>query len=170
MSGNMFITFTEPAIAGSSKLKGHEAQIEIHSWNYGCHQPASPIRSSAGGGTMEKVSQSPLNFTKYIDTASDDLLKMCWTGKHIGKAVLTAYRSSGDGGANQIGVQYLKIELESVIVQDFSISGAIGDLPIENVSLNYAKITFTYDPQDGGKGTPGGVQSIMYDGATNTIA
>lgn len=170
MASNMFIKFTGPDIAGSSTLKGHETHIEVHSWNYGCHQPASPIRSSAGGGTMEKVHHSPFTFTKSIDTASDDLLKMCWTGKHIEKAVFAAYRASGDGAAAQSGVKYLTIELETVIIQDFSISGGVGDLPMESVSLNYGKITFTYDPQSQSGGTPGGVQVISHDIRTHVIA
>lgn len=170
MAINAFMKFTGPDIAGSSTLKGHETHIEVYSWNYGCHQPAQAVRSSGGGGTIEKVHHSPFTFTKQLDTASDDLLKMCWTGKHIEKAVFAAYRASGDPGASQSGVKYLTVELESVIVQDFTISGSIGDQPMENVSLNYGKITFTYDPQDQGGGTPGGVQVISHCLRTHVIA
>lgn len=170
MAINAFIKFIGPDIAGSSTLKGHETHIEVMSWSYGCSQPAQAVRSTGGGGTIEKVHHSPFTFTKQLDTASDDLLKMCWTGKHIDKATFAAYRASGDAGASQSGVKYLTIELETVIVQDMTISGSEGIQPMENVSLNYGKITFTYDPQEPAKGTPGGVQVISHDIKTHVIA
>jgi len=170
MSINAFIKFTGPDIAGSSTLKGHETHIELYNWGYACSQPAQSVRSSGGGGTIEKVRHMPFTFTKQLDTSSDDLLKMCWTGKHIEKAVFSAYRASGDAGASQSGVKYLTIELETVIVQDFSISGSEGIQPMENVSLNYGKITFIYDPQDQSGGAPGGVQTISHDLRSHVIA
>jgi len=170
MAINTFIKFTEPDIAGSSTLKGHETHIEVYNWNYGCHQPVQAVRSSGGGGTVEKVHHSPFTFTKQLDTASDDLLKMCWTGKHIGKAVFCAYRASGDGAANQSGVKYLTIEFETVVIQDYSVSGSEGIQPMENVTFNYGKITFTYDPQDQSGGGGGGVQVISHNLRSHEIA
>lgn len=170
MASNMFIKMIGPDIAGSSTAKGHETHIEVLSWNYGCHQTVNSKVGSGGGLTAEKITQGPLHFTKYIDTASDDLLKMAWTGKHIEKATFVAYRSSGDGGANQMGVQYLKIELDEVVVGDYSISGGQGDIAVENVALYYNTITFTYDPQDQKKGTSKGVQTVKHDGPTNVVS
>jgi len=166
----MYIKFTGPDIAGSSTQKGFETHIEVHSWNYGAHQPASPIRSSAGGATMEKVHHSPFIFTKEVDTASDDLLKMCWSGQHIDKASFTMHRSTGDVAANNSGTEFLKIELESIVVQDFSISGGGGTLPIESLSLNFQKITWTYKQQDIKEGVDGGAQVISHDQMTHVIA
>ena len=170
MAFNTFVKFTGPDLAGSVTNKGLETWIEVHSWNYGCHQPTSPIRGSAGGGTIEAVHHSPFVFTKQLDSSSDDLLKMCWSGKHIENMEFRAYRSVGDQGAEQSGMPYLVIELKSVIVQDFSVNGAGGEFPHESVSLNYSKITFTYDPQDPQKGTASGKQVISHDRATNVVA
>ena len=170
MAFNTFIKFTGPDIAGSSIYKGLETWIEVHSWNTGFHQPTSPIRGSAGGGTVERCHPSPFTFTKEIENASDDLLKMCFSGKHIEKAEFRAYRSTGDVGAEQSGMPYLKIELNSVIVQDFSTSGSAGSLPMESVSLNYSKITYTYDPQDKKGGTQSGAQVISWDIGLNVVA
>ncbi len=169
MAFNTFLKFTGPDIDGASTYKGLETWIEVHSWNYGCHQPTSAIRGSAGGGTIERVHHSPFTFTKQIDSSSDDLLKMCWSGKHITKMEFRAYRAVGDAGAEQSGMPYLKIELDSVIVQDFSVNGAGGDLPHESVSLTYAAITYTYDPQtkDGGVGS--GAQVIKHKIDTNEV-
>lgn len=167
MASNIFIDFLGPKVSGSSTQAGHETQIEVHSWNYGAHQPTNAVRSAAGGGTLEKVHHAPLTFTKAIDTASDDLLKACWTGQHFDKVELTAYRSVGDVGADNSGVQYLKITLDYVIVQDFSISGGQGDLPVESISLNYSKITFQYVPTTLTKGAAQGAQISFHDLSTN---
>ena len=45
---------------------------------------------------MEKANHSDFTFTKYLDSSTDDLLKMCWSGKQIGKATVCAYRANGD--------------------------------------------------------------------------
>ncbi|MCA9662872.1 MAG: type VI secretion system tube protein Hcp [Myxococcales bacterium] len=163
MSGNMFVRFNNPRITGSSKIKGHEGDVEVLSWSFGASQPTSPVRSQSGGGTIERTQCAPLCFTKYIDRASDDLLKGVWTGRPIGKVDLMCYRASGDGGANQMGVLYLTITLERVIVGNYEIRGEVGDLPTEHIELKYAKATFAYSGD-------GGVETISYDQATDVIA
>ena len=123
-----------------------------------------------GGRIGKRVHHSPITFTKELDTASDDLLKMCWSGQHIDNGEFSMYRSSGDIGATASAVKYLTIELETIIVQDYSVSLSAGGLPVESLSFNFGKITFTSDPQDITQGTPGGVQVISHDLRTHVIA
>lgn len=170
MSSNMFIVFDGPALGGGSTLKGHENQIEISSWNHGFTQPTSPIRSAQGSATIEKCHCDNFTFSKALDSATDDLLKMCWSGKHIDKATVTMYRAAGDVGANQSGVPFLKIEFESVIVTQYSLSASEGTIPHETVSLNYSKVTYTYTNTDKKKGTAGAAQPVSYDLGTNVVA
>lgn len=169
MAINTFMKFTGPDINGGSTSKGHETEIEVMNWNHGCHQPTSPVRSHAGGGTIEKANHANFCFTKQLDSATDDLLKMCWTGMHIDKATITCYRSSGDTGGAQIGTPYLTVEMESVIVADYSISGQQGDYPFENISLAYGKITYTYVGHDRTKGTTGSAQPVFHDLRTHEV-
>jgi type VI secretion system secreted protein Hcp len=90
MAQNVFIKFEEPGIEGEATASNHANQIEVLSWSHGFNQPTSPTRSSSGGGTVEKANHSDFSFTKYIDSSTDDLLKMCWNGKQIGKATISA--------------------------------------------------------------------------------
>lgn len=40
--------------------------------------------------------------------------------------------------------------LQNVIIANFSVSGGPGDVPVENVSLDYGSVTYTYiDPKGG---------------------
>jgi len=143
MARNMFIRFEKPAIKGSSTVPGHEDEIEVLSWNHGFAQPASPTRS--GGGTVESATHQSLMFTKYLDHATDDLLKLCWGGKQIGKATLSCYRA--DGAHDGEPIEYLRIVMEHVIISNYSISGGPGDVPVENVSLDYGSVQYTYMDQ-----------------------
>ena len=101
------------------------------SWSHSFNQPTKATRSSAGGGTVEQANHSDFTFSKYLDTATDDLLKYCWNGKQIGKATLTCYRSDGDNAA----ILYLQVDMEDIIISNISIGGGPGDLPTENISL-----------------------------------
>jgi type VI secretion system secreted protein Hcp len=170
MAGNMFIKFENPAVDGGSTSKGHETEIEVLNWSHGFIQPTSPVRSHAGSGTVEKAKHGQFTFTKYMDPATDDLLKFCWSGQHVDKVTFQAYRSSGDTGGNQMGVPYLKIEMESAVVANFSVGGSQGDIPTESVTLDYGKVTYTYTQSDQTEGTTAAPQAVSHDLRTNVVA
>jgi type VI secretion system secreted protein Hcp len=144
MATNMYIKFEEPSI-GSSDAPGHKDEIEILSWSHGFAQPTSPTRSSAGAGTTEQATHQNLSFTKYLDQSTNDILKYTWSGKQIGKATLTCFRS--DGAAGNKPVLYLAVAMQHVIISNYGVSGGPGEIPVENVSLDYGIIQYTYIDQ-----------------------
>jgi type VI secretion system secreted protein Hcp len=166
MAVNCFIKFTDPEIKGESTDSSHSEEIQVLSWSHSFNQPTKVTRSSAGGGTVEQANHSDFTFSKYLDTATDDLLKYCWNGKQIGKAVLTCYRSDGENQA----ILYLQIEMEDIIISNVSIGGGPGDLPTENISLAYGKVTYTYKSQKPDTGAAGGVQPVSHDLIKQTVA
>lgn len=161
MATNMYIKFEGPAIEGGSTAGEHAKEIELLSWNHGFSQPTSPTRSTAGSGTVEQANHQNFSFSKYIDSATDDLLKMCWTGNQIDKATVTCYRS--DGADDNKTVKYLDISMQHVVVSNYSISGGPGDVPVENISLDYGIVTYTYLPQKKDSGDAGSSQPIKHD-------
>lgn len=166
MAGNFFIKFTNPEIKGESGDEKHKDQIQVLSWSHSFNQPTAPTRSSAGGGTVEQANHSDFSFTKYIDGATDDLLKMCWSGKVIGGAVFTAYRAAGDAAP----VEYLSIEFTHVIISNYSISGGAGDLPTETVTMSYGKVKYVYTQQKVADGTADGKQPVEHDLVLQKVA
>lgn len=148
-------------ITGSSTAAGHTDEIEILSWSHGFGQPTSPTRSTSGSATIEQANHSNFTFTKYIDSATDDLLKYCWGGQQIPNVVVTCYRADGD--ASNAPVQYLKVEMQHVVISNISLSGGAGDVPVENVSLDYGIVKYTYTPQKTADGTPGTAEPIQHD-------
>lgn len=168
MATNMYIKFETPAVVGGSDSAAHVDEIEIMSWSHGFSQPTSPVRSTAGSGTVEQANHSNFTFTKYLDSATDDLLKHCWSGKQFGKATVTCYRS--DGTTENAPVEYLKIVMEHVVISNLSISGGAGDIPVENVSLDYGIVQYNYKPQKKADGTADAPVPIKHDLETRKIS
>jgi type VI secretion system secreted protein Hcp len=109
-----------------------------------------------GSGTG-KVQFQDLSITKYVDTASTDLLKHLTTGKHIDEGMLTVRKAGGKA------IEYLKIKMTQVMVSHISNGGGAGqDKVTENVTLNFRKFTQTYTPQDD-KGSPKPASEFTWD-------
>jgi type VI secretion system secreted protein Hcp len=159
MAVNAYIKIAD--VTGGSTAAEHAGEIEVLSWSHGFSQPTSPTRSTAGAGSVEQANHSNFTFTKYIDSATDDLLKYCWNGKQIATATVTCYRA--DGAVDNKPIEYLKVEMQHVVISNFSISGGAGDVPVENVSLDYGIVKYTYKPQKKADGTAGDQQAIQHD-------
>ena len=166
MATNIYLKIEGPDVKGESTDAKHKDQIEVLGWSHSFSQATSPVRSTAGSGTVERANHADLTFTKYTDTASTDLLKHCWAGQHFTKMTLQQFRA---GGVDE-EVEYLTVELEDVVISHFSISAGAGDLPVENVGLAYGKITYKYDPADEKTGKKAGNKPVSHDLKTNAIA
>jgi type VI secretion system secreted protein Hcp len=135
MSSNMYLKFEQPEVAGGSADPGHQGEIDVLSWSHGFTQPTGQLETS----------HSRLSFAKYLDVATNTLLKLSWSGKQIGKATITCFRTDGASG-NQ-PVMYLSIVMEHVLIANYTISGGPGDIPVENITLDYGVIQYNYTPQ-----------------------
>ncbi|MCB1033142.1 MAG: type VI secretion system tube protein Hcp [Acidobacteria bacterium] len=168
MAINMYLKFEDPGIEGSSTTANHAKEIEVLSWNHGFSQPTSSVRSNSGAGTVEQANHQNFTFSKYVDDATDDLLKMCWSGKQIGKATLTCYRA--DGAEDNVAVDYLLVEMQHIVVSNYNVSGGPGDIPVENIALDYGIVKYIYKPQKGEDGTGGDKVEIQHDLETRKIS
>jgi len=139
MAANMYLRFEDPDIKGTSTTPGHEKEMEILSWNHGFAQPTSPTRST---GPVEQATHQNFTFTKYLDQATNELLKYCWAGKQFKKVTLTCFRA--DGATDNKPVEYLTVIMEHVVISNYAVSGGPGDVPVENVSLEYGIVQYQY--------------------------
>ncbi|HYJ84240.1 MAG TPA: type VI secretion system tube protein Hcp [Allosphingosinicella sp.] len=153
MTANAYLKFEDPAIAGGSADPGHSGEIEVMTWGQSFNQPTEVSRGRNAG----QATHSDLVFTKYIDSASDVLMRFCWNGQQIGKAVLSCYRTGLEAP-----VLYFQVKLENVRISNFSVALGVGDLPEETVSLAYDKITYCMmEKQEGGDSV--GERSVSHD-------
>lgn len=167
MATNMYLKFDPPLEAGSSAAK-HEKEIEVLSWSHSSGQAPAKTRSTAGSGTVEQATHNPLSFTKYLDAATHTLLRNCWSGKQIKQVTLSCYRASGD--EKNEPVQYLSVVMDHVIISNYSVSGGPGNLPVENVSLDYGAVQYNYVEQKKEDGQGDGNKPVKHDLETRTIS
>ncbi|QDV74009.1 Hcp family type VI secretion system effector [Botrimarina mediterranea] len=129
-------------IEGESLDSKHGKEIQILGFNWGETQPVSiPFVNGGGSG---KVSMQDLTFTMYTCKASPKLFLSCAKGEHIKEATLTARKAGGEQE------DFYSIKLEQVLVSSYNTGGGSGSsLPIDTVTLAFAKITYQYRPQTG---------------------
>lgn len=135
---DMFLDF-DPDIPGESTDKVHKDKVDVLAWSWGMSN--SGTTHIAGGGGAGKANFQDLSLTKYVDKASPVLMKKCADGTHIAKATLIV-RKAGENP-----VEYITITMEEVMVTSVSTGGSGGeDRLTENITLNFAKVKFEYQP------------------------
>ncbi len=120
-------------IDGESKDHKHQDWIEIGSFSFGATQTGS--FSAMGGGGAGKVSMA--------------------NGNHIPKGVLVCRKA---GKEQQ---EFLKYTFSDLLVSSFQTGGS-SETPMDQVSLNFAKIEVEYKEQKA-DGTLGGSIKAGYD-------
>jgi len=142
MALDMFINMGAK-IKGESrdKVQGPKGDIDILAWSWGMSQ--SGTTHMGGGGGAGKANFQDVSITKYIDASSNALMNALAKGSHIDKCVLLVRK------AGEAQHKYIEITMEEVLVTSLSTGGSGGeDRLTENVTLNFAKVKFTYAKQD----------------------
>jgi type VI secretion system secreted protein Hcp len=139
-------------VAGECAIEGKKGWIDVLSWSLGASQSGSA--DVGGGAGAGKVKVHDLTFTKYTDTATPLLFRMCCDGSHIDQVQLIIRKAGG-----KAAVEYLKVNLGQVLVSGITTGGSGGqDKLTENITLNFAKVKLEYTPQSD-KGT--GAASVV---------
>jgi len=79
MAVDMFLKL-EP-IKGESQDKAHKDEMDILAWSWGMSQSGTTHMGKGSGSG--KANFQDLSVTKYVDSASTDLMKFCTMGSHI---------------------------------------------------------------------------------------
>ena len=128
-------------VDGESEDSEHKTWIDVLSWSWGETQTGT--MSYGGGGGSGKVSMQDFHFVMRVCKASPKLLEACASGQHYGSANLVARK------AGKTQQKFLKIKYSDLLVSSFQTGGSgSGDpVPVDQISLNYAKIEYEYCPQ-----------------------
>lgn len=128
------------SIPGESTDKAHGKEIDLQSWSWG--ESNSGKHDSGGGGGAGKVAMQDFHFTMKVNKSSPKLFLACATGQHIKEALLTCRKA---GKEQQ---EYLKIKFSDLLVSSYQTGGSGGaEVPVEQISFNFAKIEVSYAPQ-----------------------
>jgi len=138
MAMDMFIKIGD--LKGESRDKVHVGEIDVLAWSWGASNSGSAhVGGGAGAG---KVHVQDLSFTKYVDKTTPALLLACCNGKHYTDATLVVRK------AGEKPLEYITVKLSEVLVTSISEGGSGGeDRLTENVTLNFAKVDYSYKPQ-----------------------
>lgn len=150
-------------IKGEAGDDKHKNEIDVLAWSWGMSNSGTTHTGSGGGAG--KVNVQDISFTKYIDSSSNALLQACCIGKHYPDAYLTVRKAGGTP------VEYVVIKFEEVLVTSVTTGGSGGeDRLTENVTLNFAKFMYKYQPQDTKGAKLGGTKDFGYDIKANKPA
>ena len=158
MAVDMFLKITD--VKGESKDKGHPGEVEIESFSWGATQLGTSSHGTGAGAG--KVSMNDFNFVMRINSASPTLFLYCANGKHLKEAKLTC-RKAGEKPQD-----FLLVTMNDVLISSYQTGGSNGgEVPMDQISLNYSKIEIDYLAQDD-KGVTKSAGKKWYDLKTNT--
>ena len=143
-------------IQGESADKTHKAEIQLQSFSWG--ESNAGTFSAGGGGGAGKVQMQDFHFLMHVNKASPKLMLACAQGDHVKSAILTCRKAGKDQQ------EYLKVTFTGILVSSYQASGSAdaGNLPLDQISLNFAKIEYEYKEQKL-DGTLGGAIKATYN-------
>jgi len=142
---DMFLKITD--ITGETRDPAHAGEMDVLAWSWG----TSTGTARTVKGILPATCVQDLSVTKYIDSASAELIMNGATGVVAPDAVLTMRKA----GATPI--EFLILRMTNVTVTSYSTGGSGGeDRLTENVVLHFASLTGEYRRQkpDGSADTP----------------
>lgn len=131
-------------IPGESQDKTHKDEIDVLSFSWGAtNTGTSSYGSGAGSG---KVNVQDFHFTMKYNKASSLLFLNCANGKHIGKAVLSLRKSTGEGGQKE----YMTYTFTDIVISSYQTgaSGGGDPIPTESISFNCTEVEYEYKVQN----------------------
>ncbi len=138
--------------------------IDVLAWNWSVSQSGTTHMGGGGGGG--KVNVGDIAITKYVDTASAELIKKCCDGTHIDNAKLIVRKAGGENGG---AVEYFQINMKMVMITSYSTGGAQDGLDRiqESLTLNFRKVEVVFIEQDN-QGLPTTIHNTTWDIGANT--
>lgn len=148
-------------IKGESQDSSHQEWIDILSWSWGMTQSGTTHMGKGGGGG--KVNVQDIMITKYVDSATHDLIKRCCSGEHIASGQLVVRKAGGS-----TPVDYMKIDFQEVMITSYQTGGAKDGLDRvqESLTLNFRRFQVTYTEQEE-NGLPGPEAQAGWEVAEN---
>lgn len=143
-------------VPGESQDDKHKDEIQLLSFSFG--ETNAGTFAAGGGGGAGKVQMQDFHFVMNVNKASPKLFLKCANGEHIKSATLTARKAGKDQ------LDYFVVKFSDLLISSYQTSGQAdaGNLPLDQISFNFAAIDLTYKEQKA-DGTLGGSVSVNYD-------
>ncbi|WP_308917913.1 type VI secretion system tube protein Hcp [Jannaschia sp. LMIT008] len=160
MAVDIFLRLSN-SIRGESQDATHRDNIDVMEWNWGLTQSGTTHMGAGGGGG--KVNVQDITLTKYVDLASNDLIKRCTSGEHIDSGELIVRKSGGNAP-----IEYFILKMENIMITSYQTGGSKDGLDRiqETLTLNFRKFEITYTLQEE-SGAAGAQTATGWDIAEN---
>lgn len=138
-------------IDGESQDAKHKKWVELLSYSHGVSQQAGGARSTSGAASGGRTDHQDFHVTKLLDAATPKLNLACSNGEHIKEVKIELCRATKE---KELFMSYV---LADVIVTSVQVGGSSQGhdvVPVEQVTFNYAKITWEYKQLDHETGKP----------------
>jgi len=139
-SGTNKIFLNIDGIAGESTDSKHDEWIDVISFNHGISQPALSTTTR----TAERSAHQDFVVIKELDKSSPKLALACCNGSHITEVIIEVCQA-------ETSDKYMRYTLTDVIVASISQNGSSQSenaRPIEEISLRYGRIDWSYTEID----------------------
>lgn len=133
-----------PSISGECQLDGYANKITVLSYNHGLTQPMT-MDPTNQARTVGRLNCQDISLTKIMDAATADIINAMCTAKNLATCKIYILKSVGDTALGQKLV--MTYEMEETMISSYSVGGGGGGEPTETITLNFTKLTWTYQPQ-----------------------
>jgi type VI secretion system secreted protein Hcp len=140
---------------GNVTTTAYKDWIELDSFQFGVGRALSSAARSATGREASEPSLSEITVTKRMDASSPKFFTEGVASELNNKVTISLTTTT----KNEVK-EFLKYELTDVGLSGYSITSG-GDMPQENLSLNYTKLSMTYTGMD--PATSGNPETVGYD-------
>ncbi len=123
-------------IKGESSDRKHKGEIEIQSFSWGVSQTGA--FSSGSGGGAGKVSVQDFHFVAPLSLASPLLADAVISGMPQRRTNATLFMQKKGS------VEFLKYELENVLISSYQIRSIDNELPLEEFAIQFGDLDATY--------------------------
>lgn len=168
MAVDIFLKLSN-GIKGEAADETHTGEIDILNWSWGLTQSGTTHVGQGGG--QGKVNVQDISVVKYLDLATNDLIKRCSNGEHIEEGTLIVRKA----GTNPL--EYLTIKMNHILISSYQTGGGADGLDRvqEQMSMNFRAfyVTYTLQMPDGSAGASSSygwniAKNIEWDGAAPT--
>jgi type VI secretion system secreted protein Hcp len=148
-------------VRGDSTDDRHREWVEATSYSQGV--TAIGATRLASGGTIQRPEFSDITITKFLDSSSPVLTRLCAQGAHIRGVVIEFVNP----GMDKLLVQ--RITLDDVMVSSVKMGGPAGQPPTETVAFKFARIRQEYFIPKRADGSGGGTIRAGFDLTANKV-
>lgn len=161
MAGDQFIKID--GIDGEAQDSEHKGEIDVLSFNWVLSQACSAQDMKARERSRPRIDD--FSFRKYVDKSSPKLMNHLTKGALISKVIFSARK------AGSPSLTYLVIEMSDVAVIQMNTGiqdSKNPDVLMEDITLNFMKVSFVYQEQSKDGGKYGGKVESKWDIAANS--